>query len=171
MLQILSYTIPSLVVVLCIWIVMHKMYKNESDKRLWELKRQSQKEITPIRLRAYERLTILLERTTPEHMLIELNLVEMTKTQVQQQLLRTLRTEFDHNLSQQIYVSDETWKQIILARDEMATFINSVSIQTPTECTALEYATALINAYQNNGTTTHTLAMTTLKREAAGLLS
>lgn len=171
MIEILKYALPALLVLVGLWIIQHFFFKNEAAKRLWELQRQSQKEITPTRLRAYERLTILLERTTPEHMLIEMNLVEMTKTQVQQRLLQTIRTEFDHNLSQQIYVSDDLWKKIILARDEMATFINSVAIQTPTECSALEYATSLINAYQNNGTTTHAIALAALKHEAAALLS
>ena len=170
MLQILAYTIPSLVVVACIWIVMHKMFKNEADKRLWELKLQSQKEITPTRLRAYERLTLLLERTTPEHMLVEMNLTEMTTIQLQQRLLLTIRTEFDHNLSQQIYVSNDVWQKIITARDEMATFINSVAAQSPKDCTALEYATALITAYENNGTTTHTIALAALKQEASQML-
>ncbi|MCQ2347476.1 MAG: hypothetical protein MJZ92_06075 [Paludibacteraceae bacterium] len=170
MLQILAYTIPSLVVVACVWIVMHKMFKNEADKRLWELKLQSQKEITPTRLRAYERLTLLLERTTPEHMLVEMNLTEMTTIQLQQRLLLTIRTEFDHNLSQQIYVSNDVWQKIITARDEMATFINSVAAQSPKDCTALEYATALITAYENNGTTTHTIALAALKQEASQML-
>ena len=72
--EILAYSIPALIVLLATWLVMHKLFNNEQEKRLWELKRLSQKEISPIRLRAYERLTLLLERTTPERMLVEMNL-------------------------------------------------------------------------------------------------
>ena len=97
------------------WLILHTQFRNEEKKRQWELKRESQKAISPIRLRAYERLALLLERTKPEHMLMELRqkepdaLVHWTVGQVQQYLLQTLRAEFDHNQSQQIYVSNEVW--------------------------------------------------------------
>ena len=91
MIEILKYCIPALCVLLATWIVMYKFYKSEEEKRLWELKRLSQKEISPLRMRAYERLTLLLERTTPEHMLIDLNLAEMTPLQVQAHLIHTIR--------------------------------------------------------------------------------
>ena len=84
MLEILKYCIPAICVLLATWLVMHKFYKSETEKRLWELKKLSQKEISPLRMRAYERLTLLLERTTPEHMLIDINLSEMSILQVQQ---------------------------------------------------------------------------------------
>ena len=103
--EVFLYTMPALIVLAATWIVMYKLFRNEQQKREWELKKQSQKEITPIRLRAYERLALLLERTTPEHILSELNIGEMTVLELQQHLLRTVRVEFDHNLSQQIYVS------------------------------------------------------------------
>ena len=118
MIEIFKYCIPALCVLLATWLVMHKFYKSETEKRLWELKRLSQKEISPLRMRAYERLTLLVERTTPEHMLMDLNLVEMTPLQVQAHLMQIIRQEFDHNLSQQIYVSDEVWDLIENAKNQ-----------------------------------------------------
>ena len=99
MLEILKYCIPAICVLLATWLVMHKFYKSETEKRLWELKKLSQKEISPLRMRAYERLTLLLERTTPEHMLIDINLSEMSILQVQQHLMRTIRLEYEHHFS------------------------------------------------------------------------
>lgn len=170
MIEILKYCVPALCVLLATWIVMHKFYKSEAEKRLWELKRLSQKEISPLRMRAYERLSLLLERTTPEHMLIELNLGEMTILQVQQHLMRTIRMEYDHNLSQQIYVSDQVWEAILAARDQMVAFINTMAQQMPPESTALEYAKILITAYKSNGQTANDNAMLALRQEARTLL-
>ena len=51
------------------WLIQNSQFRNEEKKRQWELKRESQKAVSPIRLRAYERLALLLERTKPEHML------------------------------------------------------------------------------------------------------
>ncbi len=168
--EILAYSIPALVVLAATWLVMHKLFNNEQEKRLWELKRLSQKEISPIRLRAYERLTLLLERTTPDRMLMEMNLQEMTIPQVQQQLLRTIRLEYDHNLSQQIYVSDEVWDKIIHARDEMGAFVTAMAAGMPEGSSTLDYAKTLITAYSTNGETPNSLALSALKEEAKTLL-
>ena len=170
MTEFFKYCLPALCVLLTTWLVMHKFYKSEAEKRLWELKRLSQKEISPLRMRAYERLSLLLERTTPEHMLLELNLGEMTILQVQQHLMRTIRMEYDHNLSQQIYVSEQVWDAIIASRDQMVAFINTMAQQMPPESTALDYAKVLITAYASNGETANQKAMQDLRTEARSLL-
>ena len=80
-------------------------------------------------------------------------------------LLRTIRMEFDHNLSQQIYVSEELWDRIIRARDEMGAFVNTMAIQMPENSTALDYAKVLTTSYKTNGETPHELALSALKDE------
>ena len=170
MIEILKYCIPALCVLLATWLVMHKFYKSETEKRLWELKRLSQKEISPLRMRAYERLALLLERTTPEHMLMDVNLTEMTILQLQQHMMRTIRLEYDHNLSQQVYVSDEVWQQIISARDQMVAFINALAQQLPADASTLDYAKMLITAYSTNGDTANEKALQALKNEARTLI-
>lgn len=170
MVEILKYCIPALCVLLATWLVMRQFYKAEADKRLWELKRLSQKEISPLRLRAYERLALLLERTTPEHMLLELNLGEMTVLQVQQHLIRTIRMEYEHNVSQQVYVSAEIWAMIQNAKEQTIAFVNSMVQQLPPESTALDYAKLVITAYSSNGDTPNELALLALKKEAQTLL-
>ena len=158
------------------WMIQHSQFRNEERQRQWELKRESQKTISPIRLRAYERLTLLLERTKPEHMLMELRqrepaaLTEWSIAQVQQYLLQTLRAEYDHNQSQQVYVSDEVWDLIINARDQMAAFIIAIAAQLPKGANAQAYATALLTAYGSNGTTPTDKALEELKHEAKELL-
>ena len=158
------------------WLIQHSQFKNEERKRLWELKRESQKTISPIRMRAYERLSLLLERTTPEHMIFDLRakqpkaMAQWTILQMQQHLLQTIRIEFEHNLSQQVYVSEELWTLIMNARDQMAAFIIAIGNQLPKDATAQMYATTLITAYKSNGLTPTDKAMDELKREAKELM-
>lgn len=170
MIEVLKYCIPALIVLLATWIVMHKLFNNEQQKREWELKRASQKEISPIRLRAYERLALMLERTQPEHMLMELEVSTMTVQQVQQRLLQTIRLEFDHNMSQQIYVSEPVWEQIMAARGQMMAFVTAMAVQLPPESTSLDYAKVLLTAYSTNGETANEKALRALKEEAAKLI-
>ncbi|MBO5619536.1 MAG: hypothetical protein J5902_06085 [Paludibacteraceae bacterium] len=158
------------------WLIQYSQFRNEDRKRQWELKRESQKVISPIRLRAYERLALLLERTTPEHMLMELRqkepnaLATWSVGQVQQYLLQTIRIEYEHNQSQQVYVSDEVWTLIMNARDQMAAFVISIAAQIPADATAQVYASALLTAYASNGTTPTDKAMEELKAEAKELM-
>lgn len=169
MLEILKYCLPAIIVLGTTWVVIAKMLRNEEQKRNWELKKHTQKEITQIKLRAYERLVLLLERTQPEYMLTHIAPIELTQKtipELQQELLKTVRMEFDHNLSQQIYISDEVWDKVILARDEMGAFINAMSMQLPPNSSTLDYAKILMTAYNSNGDTPHALAMAALKDEA-----
>ena len=164
------------VVIFGFWFIQHSQYKNEERKRQWELRRESQKSVSPIRLRAYERLALLLERTKPEHMLMELRakepnaLATWTVPQLQQYLLQTIRAEFDHNQSQQVYVSDEVWDMIVDARDQTAAFVISMVAQIPQNANAQVYATTLLTAYASNGTTPTDKALEALKDEAKTLM-
>ena len=158
------------VVVFGFWLIQYSTFRNEEKKRQWELKRESQKSVSPIRLRAYERLALLLERTKPEHMLMGLDLAHMTVPQLQQHLLQTIRQEFEHNMSQQVYVSEEVWTLLINARDQMASFVVGISTQLPKDADAMVYAKALLTAYSSNGLTPTDKALAELKEEAKKLM-
>ena len=158
------------------WLIQYSNFRNEEKKRKWELKRESQKTISPIRMRAYERLTLLLERTKPEHMIMELRAKEpdalrtWTILQIQQFLLQTIRAEFDHNESQQVYVSDEVWDLVINARDQLAAFVIAIAGQLPKDADAQTYVTTLLTAFNTNGTTPTDKALEELKNEAKDLM-
>lgn len=158
------------------WFIQWSAFRNEEKKRQWELKRESQKAVSPIRLRAYERLALLLERTKPEHMILELQKAEpdalntWTVGQVQQYLLQTIRAEFDHNQSQQVYVSDEVWDLVISARDQLAAFIIGITTQIPKDANAQTYVATMLTAFSTNGTTPTDKALEELKNEAKSLM-
>jgi nitrogen regulatory protein PII-like uncharacterized protein len=176
MVNILYIALIAAVVIFGFWLIQYSGFRNEEKKRQFELRRESQKTISPIRLRAYERLALLLERTKPEHMLMELRakepqaLATWTVGQVQQYLLQTIRAEFDHNQSQQVYVSDEVWDLIVNARDQMAAFVIAMAAQLPAGATAQVYTQTLITAYNSNGATPTDKALEELKNEAKTLM-
>lgn len=168
--ELLKYIVPALIVLFAVWIVLGRMLKEEREKRRFELRRQDRNITNPIRLRGFERLALLLERITPEHILVNTDLNDMTMQDLQRHLLQTVRLECDHNLSQQIYVSDETWQSIILAKEETLNFINAIALQMPNGSSALQYAQTLITAYNQNGETPTQHAMQLLKNEAKNIL-
>lgn len=168
--QVLTYTVPVVLILLGMAAILAVHYRELDKRRRYALRKESQKIVTPVRLQAYERLALLLERTTPQHLLLDISVHELTVPQLQQQLLQTIRAEFDHNLSQQIYVSDELWEKIEIARNEMLTFVNAVALQLPPQSHSLDYAKALLEAYDNNGTTPNDIALQSLKDEMQTLI-
>lgn len=166
----LKYTIPALVVLLASWLATEKQMKNEAARRNFELRKQSQKIISSVRLQAYERFTLYLERMEPSRMLLRLDVSALTCQQLQQQLLEIIRTEFDHNLSQQIYISDEAWSGIVMAKEEMLRFVNTCSQQFAATDDAMMMAKLLISSYAMNGETPTQRALEKLKEEVRTLL-
>lgn len=124
---------------------------------------------TNIRLRAYERLTLVLERMTPDHMIEGVELGTLSIAEAVQVLIRKIQAEYDYNLSQQIYVSNELWEQITFARDQMAAFVVMIAKQMPEGSSAMDLAQAMAVAYRNNGATPQQRAMETLKKEVRTL--
>ncbi len=168
--KILTYSLPLLFILLGMAAILAVRYKEAEKRRQWALRKESQKIISPMRMQAYERLALLLERTTPEHLLLGVAVHELTPAQLQQHLLQTIRAEFDHNLSMQVYVSDEVWEKIMLAKNEMLTFVNAVALQLPKNSSTMDYAQSLLQAYDSNGDTPNQLALEALKDEAKTLL-
>lgn len=168
--EILKYILPALIVLLATWLVLYLMMKREREQREWALRKQSNKELLPVRLRGYERLALLLERTTPEHLLRDMDIAGLTVQQLQILLLKTIRMEFDHNLSQQIYVSDATWEAIILVEEEMISFVAAGAQNFAPDSPALPYAQQLITVYNTNGQTPNQLAQQRLREEARQLM-
>ncbi len=170
MLEVLKYTIPALVVLLATWLATEKQMKNEAARRNFELRKQSQKTITAVRLQAYERFTLLLERLEPSRMLLRLDISALNCQQLQQQLLEVIRNEFDHNLSQQIYVSDEVWTNIVFAKEEMLRFVNTCAQQFAATDDAMMMAKLLVTSYASNGETPTQRALEALKTEVRTLM-
>lgn len=123
--DILKITIPSVLVIIAAVIILRSMLKNEQEKRRQELILQNSKTILPIRLQAYERIVLLLERISLESLLVRVSTPEMNASQLHSALLSTIRSEFEHNLSQQIYMSPQAWEIVRNARTGMIKLINT----------------------------------------------
>lgn len=168
-LDLLKYTVPALVVALTTWLVLHKLLTAETERRAFELRKMNQNQLTPARLRAYERLTLLLERTQPEAMILRLDLQGMTNLELQTRLLQTVRDEFDHNVSQQIYVSQQAWVLVRNARENLVRIINAAAGQVQPSAPALQLAQCLIEMYAALKTTPTDVALDFLKNEVKAL--
>jgi hypothetical protein len=144
LLDILQITIPSLLVFLTAWVLLRNMIRNDQDKRRQELIMQNSRTIVPIRLQAYERIVLFLERISLESLLVRTNSPGMSSAQLHSDLLNTIRSEFEHNLSQQIYMSQQAWEVVKNARSNTIKIINTEFEKTPDTATSLDFSKRLL---------------------------
>jgi MFS superfamily sulfate permease-like transporter len=130
---ILMVTIPALIVFLTAWVLLRNMIRNDQDKRRQELVLQNSRTVTPIKLQAYERIILFLERISLESMLVRVSSPDMSASQLHSAILNSIRSEFEHNLSQQIYMSQQAWEVVRNARSNMIKIINSEAEKLPPE--------------------------------------
>jgi hypothetical protein len=144
--EILKITIPALLVLAAAWLSLRYLIKNDQDKRKQELILQGSRTVMPIKLQAYERIVLFLERISLESMLVRTNAPGMTASQLHSALLTTIRSEFEHNLSQQIYMSPQAWEVVRNARSNMIKIINGEFEKMPENASSLDFSRRLLES-------------------------
>ncbi|MCQ2286892.1 MAG: hypothetical protein MJZ76_08475 [Bacteroidales bacterium] len=163
LLDILLVLIPSAAVFLTAFFSIKFFLQNEQKKKLLELRQNSRSIIAPIRLQAYERMALLLERIDLNRMVVKLNNPELTAGQLQVLLISSIRSEFEHNLSQQIYFSVDLWNQIKAAEETTIKIINVAAAQLPADAMSMDLAKAILTQVATTVPTSQ--AMQALKKE------
>ncbi len=148
-LEILKYVLPSLVVFATSYYLLKIFLDNNSKTR--EIERQyehKQKRIelqlknkeltTPIRLQAYERIVLLLERISPNSLIMRVHYPGMNAFQLQTELIKNIREEFEHNLSQQVYMSSQAWDLVRDAKEKTIKLINTASLKLDEKATGID---------------------------------
>ncbi len=86
---------------------------------------------TPMKLQAYERLILLADRIALPNLISRSNQPGLSVREMQNLLIQTIRQEFDHNITQQIYVSPEAWDAIRNLKEQNMLIINQVASFLP----------------------------------------
>ncbi len=164
-LEILKYTLPALIVFFTAYFPVRFFIKDERDRRRHEIKLMNQKNITPIRLQAYERIVLLLERISPESLIMRLNEPRSPASKLQSDMLSAIRAEFDHNLSQQIYVSNQAWEVVKTTKSNIIKIINTEASKLKPEATSYELSKRILDALMKANKSPNRAAIEYIKKE------
>jgi hypothetical protein len=168
--DILLVTIPALLVLITAYFAIRQSFKNEQDKRRNELALANSKTITPIRLQAYERLTLFLERISVESLIMRTSKAGLDTKTLQAALLATIRAEFDHNLSQQIYVSPQLWEILKNAKTNTIKLINTSAEKLPPKASGSDFSKYLLESVMEMDKEPTKVAIDYLKSEVARMM-
>ena len=149
-LEILKYTLPALIVFLTAFYLLTSYMNKDAATKALELKMKRDKEIVMLRLQAYERLALFLERINFAPVISRVRTPDMIASELQYAMVKNSREEFEHNLSQQIYVSSNAWNLIVSAKEEMMKTINLIGTQLPDDSSAGQLINAIFTGVQNS---------------------
>jgi hypothetical protein len=135
------------------------------DVRKLEVRSRAIETILPNRLQAYERMCLFLERIAPQNMLLRLNQPGISARDFHRILLDEIRSEYNHNVSQQIYMSENVWNMIKNAKEDLVIMINEASSQLTNEASSLDLAKKIFELAMNKPVDPMGHALSELKKE------
>lgn len=165
--EVLKYTFPSLITGGVAAFFLKQMMASEYNKRKFDAFAEKKKNSLPIRLQAYERMTLFLERIHLKNITERVAPYEANKIEYAKSLIVQINAEFEHNLVQQIYVSEECWKTIVNAKETILNMITAESMKDHIH-SGKELQQALFTISKDNVLAT-TVAQQYLQQEAQEL--
>ena len=148
-----------------------KFQKNiEKEKKYFSKKTKKNEANINLKMQAFERLTILLERTDPYRLLSLIDKSEKDLNKIELTLLNSLVSEYEYNLSQQVYVSDNLWNLVIISKNKSAAIISSVKSSLSSKSNGTDFFNSMKLVLDNQETTPSKIALNYLKKEARSIL-
>lgn len=169
--EIVAYIVTLALICGLVVFILLRMLKTIERTQNHHLRSEASKQLTPVRLRAYERMALFLERINPNSLLMRQNLGDnVSAATLHRELLTQIRQEWEHNAAQQIYVSDEAWNMTVNAKESIIELINTSAAELQPNTVAMGLATLILNTYNNTKQKEETMldkAVASIKKDIA----
>lgn len=145
--QIFLILIPASLVLFGMYITVRSLVNGQNEGKNIDAKSEAKKITLPLQLQAYERVCLLLERISPQNILIRLNGKALNVADFHQVLINEIRDEFNHNHSQQIYMSDAAWNNVKNAVELTIGNINEAYIGLDPQANGIELSKSILKTF------------------------
>lgn len=150
-----------------------KPYLDREDKtekiQLLEYKKSISSHTIPLRLQAYERVALFIERASPVNMLVRLNASGYSAHELHALIVEEVRNEYQHNITQQIYVSSRAWAVVVHVKDDTLGIVNKTASALPDDATGLDLAKGILLAVTELENNPYDVAAAVLRNEVQEL--
>ena len=169
--DLLKIILPAIIVAGAIYLLFKQFLEKEQQRQLIALRLESSKSTLPLRLQAYERIVLFLERISPNNILVRLSSAGLTAPDFHRLLQQEIRAEYEHNLSQQLYISADAWTLVKEAKENVLTMVNRAyhGLQNPAQSRGTELAKRILEGLMMDGAEPTAQALAVVKNEATGL--
>jgi hypothetical protein len=161
--------IPASVVLYAVYLVVKSFISREIELKKLEVRSRAIETILPARLQAYERMTLFLDRIEPQNLLIRLTNPGLSARDFQKILLDEIRNEYNHNASQQVYMSEEVWSLIRNAKEELIILINEASMRVAAEASSIDLSKKIFEMSMDKKVDLINHALSEVKKEISQL--
>ncbi|WP_107830988.1 hypothetical protein ABZR88_22370 [Mucilaginibacter yixingensis] len=142
--EVFKYAVAGILVLFAA-LYLFKPYLNNQEKfKLIEFRRAQAAQTLPMRLQAYERLILLIDRINPANMLIRLNANAYSAAELHSLIINEVRNEYQHNVTQQLYVSPASWTVAKRIKADTTNLVNNVARTLPGDATGLDLGRAIL---------------------------
>jgi hypothetical protein len=157
--------LPASIVLYAAYLLVRSFIHKEIELKKLDVRGRSLETILPNRLQAFERMTLFLERMAPQNLLVRLNTENMPAREFHQILLSEIRNEYNHNVSQQIYISEAVWDMIKNAKEDLIVMINDAASEMTADSTSLDLAKKIFERSISKTVDPLAHALSEMKRE------
>ena len=168
--EVLMLTIPVILMFVAIYILFRQFFKNQLKLQMIPRNESTGELKMRLKLQAYERLMLFCERIEIRNLLMRLQSHSMSARDLQSALIMAIQSEYEHNLSQQLYVSDQLWQIITLSKDQVIELIAHMASKTNPDTTAMELSNALVKFVKQQKKSPLDTAKAAIKQESGLLL-
>lgn len=144
-LEVLKFTIPAGLVLAAVLLVVRGNQKKVESELRYGIYKETFSEIVPLRLQAYERAVLFLERISPENLLLRVDGRGKNVRQFHMELIADIRREYEHNIAQQLYIREESWGALSRAKEQVISLINQSAKALPPENAGIELGRKVLN--------------------------
>ncbi len=167
--EILKIALPALIVAGAVVFVIIRFFGQENNRYIEQRRSDSFKITLNLRLQAYERLMLFMERIEPYHLITRTITPQMSAGDLHRNVILSIKDEFDHNISQQLYIAEETWKSVKEAKELVVSVFNKALEVVHENATAQDLAIKIVNQDNSAVDSAHAKAIRSLKKDVQEL--
>ena len=150
------------------WMFWTKYNSHVFRLKTWEAGHAAKKDVLPLRLQAYERLVLLIDRINPANAVVRLQNPGLDAKAFEHLLIEEIRAEYQHNITQQLYVSDVAWSVTERVKENTVSLIRNAGAGLPSDATAKELSTVLLAHTAALDENPYEIALKTIKNQLMG---
>ncbi|MDB5155041.1 MAG: hypothetical protein JWR54_3792 [Mucilaginibacter sp.] len=170
LLEILKFVLAGVGVVYVAFYLLKPYLDKSESLQLMELKKTISNQTLPLRLQAYERIVLFVERANPANMLVRLNEAGMSAAELHSIVVTEIRNEYQHNITQQIYVSSRAWTVVKRVKDDTLSVVTNAVKALPETATGLELSKTILAHLSHLEDNPYDIALKIIREDMEGLL-
>ena len=146
---------------------MNQYNQQQTKMNLITSREQGDKVILPLKLQACERLILLCERINIADLILRLKAPGTNTIELKSALLLAVQQEFEHNLTQQLYITEELWQVLLAMKAKTMDLIIKASEGLSPQASAEDYAMKLIQLTSSESNLPSRIGIKAIKTESS----